>query len=226
MIFLNRYGVALIGIQTDMRGTWPIMLNPGPSYVLKASDICFYMNITKEENSAFLPATDRSHSADAGNGNGEAVKPMESEAQQNQTVKSSPNELPPKQSIEMSFLSNVRRKSSNIFSSDSTLSGTKIRRDSSPTRLKRAVTEFAVKVKRVTTGRQSGHLEVPKIEFGSPASPTNKSNDVVAARGRRPSIAPVPAMLGDKDSDSDQDSEHEQEKYLEIPWSSPAENSE
>ena len=202
------------------------MLNPGPSYVLKNSDICFYMNITKEENSAFLPATDRSHSVgETANGNGEAIRPTESGAQPNQfPMKPVPNEIPVKHS-EMSFLSNVRRKSSNLFSSDSTLSGTKIRRDSSPTRLKRAVTEFAVKVKRVTTGRQ-GHLEVPKIEFGSPASPTNKSNDVVAARGRRPSIAPVPAMLGDKDSDSDQDSEHEQEKYLEIPWSSPAENSE
>ncbi|CAG2163005.1 unnamed protein product [Oppiella nova] len=32
-------------------------------------------------------------------------------------------------------------------------------------------------------------------------------------------------MLGDKDSDSEHDSEHEQEKYLEIPWSSPAESS-
>lgn len=33
------------------------MLNPGPSYVLKHSDVCFYMNIAKEENSTFLPAT-------------------------------------------------------------------------------------------------------------------------------------------------------------------------
>ena len=40
-----------------MHGTWPIMLNPGPSYVLKHSDVCFYMNIAKEENSTFLPAT-------------------------------------------------------------------------------------------------------------------------------------------------------------------------
>ncbi|GFV97191.1 potassium channel subfamily T member 1 [Trichonephila clavipes] len=51
-----RYGVALVGVKTEMGGTWPILLNPGPNYILKASDICFYMNITKEENSAFLPA--------------------------------------------------------------------------------------------------------------------------------------------------------------------------
>ncbi|KAG8180934.1 hypothetical protein JTE90_013940 [Oedothorax gibbosus] len=51
----RKYGVALVGVKTEMGGTWPILLNPGPNYVLKASDICFYMNITKEENSAFLP---------------------------------------------------------------------------------------------------------------------------------------------------------------------------
>ncbi len=202
-----------------MRGTWPIMLNPGPSYVLKISDICFYMNITKEENSAFLPATSHSQQPPEGNGNGDI---------RTDDPNKSLSEPTKQQSLEMSFLSSSRRKSSNIFSSDSTLSGTKIRRDSSPTRLKRAVTELAVKVKRVTTGRQASHLEVPKIEFGSPASPTTKANDVVAARGRRPSIAPVPAMLGEHNSDSDQDSEHEheQEKYLEIPWTSPAESSE
>ena len=51
----RKFGVALIGVQTDMRGTWPIMLNPGPSYVLKSGDILFYINITKEENSALMP---------------------------------------------------------------------------------------------------------------------------------------------------------------------------
>ncbi|OTF82973.1 hypothetical protein BLA29_007864 [Euroglyphus maynei] len=96
--------------------------------------------------------------------------------------------------------SNLRRKSSSLFLSDLALGK---RRDSSPTRLKRAVAEFATKMKRVTTGKHLGHLEVPKIEFGSPAT---KTNDVVAARGRRPSIAPVPAMLGDNSSDSSTES--------------------
>lgn len=30
-----------------------ILLNPGPRYIMNATDICFYINITKEENSAF-----------------------------------------------------------------------------------------------------------------------------------------------------------------------------
>ncbi|CAN7975449.1 unnamed protein product, partial [Ixodes persulcatus] len=61
----RRYGVALVGVQTDVHGQWPVLLNPGPAYIMKSSDICFYMNITKEENSAFLPAA------------GDEVKPLD-----------------------------------------------------------------------------------------------------------------------------------------------------
>lgn len=70
------------------------------------------------------------------------------------------------------------------------------------------MTDFATKVKRVTTRHHFPHLDVPKIEFGSPAV---KTNDVVAARGRRPSIAPVPAMLGEGLSSSSSSSSTESE---------------
>lgn len=104
--------------------------------------------------------------------------------------------------------SNLRRKSSSLFLSDLSLGK---RRDSSPTRLKRAVAEFASKMKRVTAGKHLSHLEVPKIEFGL----TNvKTNDVVAARGRRPSIAPVPAMLGDDSTESSTESSDPDAVYL------------
>lgn len=195
----RKYGVALIGVQTDMRGTWPIMLNPGPSYVLKAQDICFYMNITKEENSAFLPAPHASQELTAkDNGQPALLRPDD--------------EPGPRQA----FLSAVRRKSSALFGSQ------ELARDASPARLKRAVTEFAGKVKRAA-GRSAANLEVPKLEFGSP-SPTK--NDVVAARGRRPSIAPVPAMLAEG-GHSDSDSEPEGEEPLsEAGFAAPQESSE
>ncbi|RWS14229.1 potassium channel subfamily T member 2-like isoform X6 [Dinothrombium tinctorium] len=48
----KRYGIALIGIQTTIHSSWPILLNPGPSYILKASDTCFYLSLTEEQNSA------------------------------------------------------------------------------------------------------------------------------------------------------------------------------
>lgn len=52
----SRYGVALVGVRpTDLAGS-SILLNPGPYHNMKKTDICFYLNITKEENSAFILA--------------------------------------------------------------------------------------------------------------------------------------------------------------------------
>lgn len=31
-----------------------ILLNPGPRHIMKKTDTCYYMSITKEENSAFV----------------------------------------------------------------------------------------------------------------------------------------------------------------------------
>ena len=55
VVFLLRYGVTLVGIRQDIRGA-TIQLNPGPRHHMKASDTCFYLSITKEENSAFVLA--------------------------------------------------------------------------------------------------------------------------------------------------------------------------
>lgn len=48
----TRYGVCLIGLKREENKS--ILLNPGPRHTLAASDTCFYINITKEENSAFI----------------------------------------------------------------------------------------------------------------------------------------------------------------------------
>ncbi|XP_032164006.1 potassium channel subfamily T member 1 isoform X3 [Mustela erminea] len=47
----KKYGVCLIGLKREDKS---ILLNPGPRHTLAASDTCFYINITKEENSAFI----------------------------------------------------------------------------------------------------------------------------------------------------------------------------
>lgn len=49
--FILRFGVCLIGVRREDNKN--ILLNPGPRYIMNATDICFYINITKEENSAF-----------------------------------------------------------------------------------------------------------------------------------------------------------------------------
>ncbi|KAJ3601216.1 hypothetical protein NHX12_032189 [Muraenolepis orangiensis] len=47
----KKYGVCLIGARR--LDTANILLNPGPCHIMGASDTCFYINISKEENSAF-----------------------------------------------------------------------------------------------------------------------------------------------------------------------------
>ncbi|XP_064649247.1 potassium channel subfamily T member 2-like isoform X8 [Lineus longissimus] len=51
----RKYGVSLVGVLQSLPGS-TIQLNPGPRHIMKGADICFYMNITKEENSAFILA--------------------------------------------------------------------------------------------------------------------------------------------------------------------------
>uniref|UniRef100_A0A8C6PDK6 Potassium sodium-activated channel subfamily T member 2b n=1 Tax=Nothobranchius furzeri TaxID=105023 RepID=A0A8C6PDK6_NOTFU len=48
----KKFGVCLIGVRR--LDTTNILLNPGPCHIMGASDICFYINISKEENSAFV----------------------------------------------------------------------------------------------------------------------------------------------------------------------------
>ncbi|KAM9187042.1 LOW QUALITY PROTEIN: potassium channel subfamily T member 2-like [Mergus octosetaceus] len=47
----KKFGVCLIGVRKE--DNKHILLNPGPRYIMSSTDICFYINITKEENSAF-----------------------------------------------------------------------------------------------------------------------------------------------------------------------------
>ncbi|NXT35187.1 KCNT2 protein, partial [Pelecanoides urinatrix] len=47
----KKFGVCLIGVRKEDNKN--ILLNPGPRYIMSSTDICFYINITKEESSAF-----------------------------------------------------------------------------------------------------------------------------------------------------------------------------
>ena len=260
--FNFRYGVALIGVQTDMKGTWPIMLNPGPSYILKSSDICFYMNITKEENSAFLPAPNQSSLGGPGHGlscpseklatnlggsgidieNGgikigtvERKSSMTGADEASESLLKSPGGtadiIRKLSSINSSPVSDCthnkrgsmiemisaagRRKSSSLFGSTNDLdqidiSGRRSRRDGSPARIKKAVSELAARTKKVMTRKGADSLTVPSLDsFGVPSRDPSPVN---CARGRRPSIAAVPAMFTNTSTADDTDQEEEEKE--------------
>ena len=54
-----RYGVCLIGVKREENKS--ILLNPGPRHIMAATDTCYYINITKEENSAFIFKEEEKH---------------------------------------------------------------------------------------------------------------------------------------------------------------------
>lgn len=51
----RKYGVTLVAVRRNIPGA-SILLNPGPRHIMRTTDTCFYMSITKEENSAFILA--------------------------------------------------------------------------------------------------------------------------------------------------------------------------
>ncbi|XP_062062834.1 potassium channel subfamily T member 1 isoform X2 [Lepus europaeus] len=64
----KKYGVCLIGLKREQHKS--VLLNPGPRHTLAASDTCFYINITKEENSAFIFTEEERHERRGGAGRG------------------------------------------------------------------------------------------------------------------------------------------------------------
>ncbi|XP_067877132.1 potassium channel subfamily T member 2-like [Heterodontus francisci] len=48
----KKYRVCLIGVRRE--GNNNILLNPSPCHIMASTDACFYINISKEENSAFI----------------------------------------------------------------------------------------------------------------------------------------------------------------------------
>lgn len=51
--------MALVGVRPSELPEFyedTILLNPGPRHIMKKTDTCFYLSITKEENSAFIVA--------------------------------------------------------------------------------------------------------------------------------------------------------------------------
>lgn len=118
--------------------------------------------------------------------------------------------------LELAALAKSLRKGSNI-----SITSTKSR-DVSPTRLKQVVSGLAVKMKRVKLGKSLTHLTIPRMDYGGSSASSTES--FVNARGRRPSIAPVPAMMGESE-EHDSDHEREQESYFAMSWQSSSESS-
>uniref|UniRef100_A0A8D9A0J7 Potassium channel subfamily T member 1 n=1 Tax=Cacopsylla melanoneura TaxID=428564 RepID=A0A8D9A0J7_9HEMI len=79
----RKYGVALVGVRPAELPEFyedTILLNPGPRHIMKKTDTCYYLSITKEENSSFIVANQANinNSSSANNNNNVEKKTGES----------------------------------------------------------------------------------------------------------------------------------------------------
>ncbi|ODN05382.1 Potassium channel subfamily T member 2 [Orchesella cincta] len=82
----RKFGVCLVGVRPSQLPEFyedTILLNPGPRHIMRKSDICFYLSITKEENSAFVTGNSLSPSAAAASNPAVATSPTEQSSSNN-----------------------------------------------------------------------------------------------------------------------------------------------
>ncbi|CAH1647643.1 unnamed protein product [Spodoptera littoralis] len=237
----RKYGVALVGVRPAELPEFyeeTILLNPGPRHIMKSSDTCYYMSITKEENSAFVVA--------------------EKQSEQKPTI--------PKDQTACSLLSNEKKPgdAEEVSDQQKKPDGSSVAQydlpqvilqapasstpKASPSRINQANTvssaNFTVTSSKYGEGTSAGdsrtcskdspgtdsatdsHLLLPKPDnnFLSPDALNYRRGS------RRPSILPVPDMVtsnlniaSDNQDEEVEADESEDELEDDVPWRSPSE---
>ncbi|XP_030387547.1 potassium channel subfamily T member 2 isoform X3 [Scaptodrosophila lebanonensis] len=244
----RKYGVALVGVRPAELPEFyedTILLNPGPRHIMKKDDTCYYMSITKEENSAFVvnqnQATDTTAASKDGVGGG--MGGALAGAPNSGTAAASDNPTAviisdSKQNLKDTTVSTTHLTTGAAATAATTT--TTITTTALPTTLGvgggsgttggglgaglNIGTSLSVTPATLTT--TGNHLDVP---FGN--NPNLLSPDVHNQRrgSRRPSILPVPDMFTSSsfsisgNDDGEEGDESDDEIDDEMPWRSPSE---
>ncbi|GLV33936.1 slowpoke 2 [Carabus blaptoides fortunei] len=219
----RKYGVALVGVRPAELPEFyedTILLNPGPRHIMKKSDTCYYMSITKEENSAFVvnqqhinnnigsePVIVTSDDKDG------ATKTTATTTTTTTATATGNNKAdgtgPPQIILQVpTCVTTFPDTSGGVIDSRTCL------KDSSPGSL------------TVDTSVTGNHLEIPRPGD----NPNLLSPEILNQRrgSRRPSILPVPDMftsstLNISAEPQDEGDESEDELEDDVPWRSPSE---
>ncbi|XP_075990844.1 slowpoke 2 isoform X3 [Anticarsia gemmatalis] len=237
----RKYGVALVGVRPAELPEFyeeTILLNPGPRHIMKSSDTCYYMSITKEENSAFVVSEKQSEQkptipkdqtacsllsnekkpGDAEEGSGRQNKPDGSNVAQYelpQVILQAPASSTPKASPSRINQANT------VSSANFTVTGSKYGEGTSA-----SDSRTCLKDSPGTDSATDSHLLLPKPDnnFLSPDALNYRRGS------RRPSILPVPDMVTsslnfapDNPDDEAEVDESEDELEDDVPWRSPSE---
>lgn len=202
----RKYGVALVGVRPAELPEFyedTILLNPGPRHIMKKDDTCYYMSITKEENSAFVVNQNQNQSPDQ--------PPKEATTYSESIANSATNPT---------VLSN------SIPTADSKSSYKDVSTSHTATTVNNSTTTTQSTLGHPAIS-SANHLEIP-----SSNNPNLLSPDILNQRrgSRRPSILPVPDMFtsssfsisGEEGIDGE-DNESDDEIDDDVPWRSPSE---
>nr|XP_026497623.1 potassium channel subfamily T member 2 isoform X5 [Vanessa tameamea] len=240
----RKYGVALVGVRPAELPEFyeeTILLNPGPRHIMKSTDTCYYMSITKEENSAFVVSEKQTESksnaipkdqttcsllsnekktGDAEGGTGQQKRPDGTNVAQYdlpQVILQAPASSTPNTSPSRIYPANT------VSSANLTVAGSKFGEASTPASDSRT----CLKESPATDSATDSHLLLPRPDNTNFLSP----DSLHCRRGsRRPSILPVPDMVTSSlniASDNQEEGvgvdESEDELEDDVPWRSPSE---
>ncbi|CAG5024108.1 unnamed protein product [Parnassius apollo] len=242
----RKYGVALVGVRPSELPEFyedTILLNPGPRHIMKSSDTCYYMSITKEENSAFvvsdkqtdnMPNLPKDQTACSLLSNEKKLDDPEegSSRQRRADGRSAPQyELPqvilqaPINSTPIASPSRINQ-ANTASSANFTLAGSKYGEGTSTSESRSCLKESPA-----TDSASDSHLLLPRPDNSNFLSPDslNYRRDMDAG-SRRPSILPVPDMVtsslniaSDNQDEEPEVDESEDELEDNVPWRSPSE---
>nr|CAD7425989.1 unnamed protein product [Timema monikensis] len=209
----RKYGVALVGVRPAELPEFyedTILLNPGPRHIMKKSDTCYYMSISKEENSAFVLGNSVLPDG-VGGGTGGGGDEKAALGKEKGGGVGGPQHKP--DGIEFSV--HIPNSICTTTSLDPSYGDSRtFLKESSPSTL---APDVAI------TGN---HLDVPKPGD----NPNLLSPEILSQRrgSRRPSILPVPDMftsssLNIASEPQDEDNESDDEMDDDVPWRSPSE---
>ncbi|XP_076655993.1 slowpoke 2 isoform X8 [Halictus rubicundus] len=224
----RKYGVALVAVRPAELPEFyedTILLNPGPRHIMKKTDTCYYMSITKEENSAFVVANNQATGAEGM----QVVIESKTDGAENANTGSSANANNTDAALTSGTSAGTTTTTTTISTSCTIACG-----DGNATQpdaggfgdSRQCLKDGGSSSQTPITGN---HLDVPR---SLDPNPNLLSPEVLTQRGgmRRPSILPVPDMLtsstlhlsGQELLDHECD-DSEDEMDDDVPWRSPSE---
>ncbi|XP_033234583.1 potassium channel subfamily T member 1 isoform X11 [Drosophila pseudoobscura] len=238
----RKYGVALVGVRPAELPEFyedTILLNPGPRHIMKKDDTCYYMSITKEENSAFVVNQNQTSdpSTAAKDGTGGAPSSASSHHPTAATACDNPTAViisDSRQNLKDTTVTQTAATTTTITTTTLPPPPMTMGGSSGMPGVSGGVghgvgsghslgTSLSITPATLSTGN---HLDVP---FGN--NPNLLSPDVLNQRrgSRRPSILPVPDMFTSSsftiagNDDGEEGDESDDEIDDEMPWRSPSE---